>query len=62
MLKKLYSLLKKIVISAFALYGYNLIAAPTGLIIPINIITISILTLLGIPSLVFLIIILVVIF
>lgn len=62
MLKKLYNLLKRIVISAFALYGYNLIAAPTGLIVPINIITISILTILGLPSLIFLIIILVVIF
>lgn len=62
MLKKIYNLLKRIVISAFALYGYNLIAAPTGLIVPINVITVSILTILGIPSLLFLIIILVVIF
>lgn len=62
MLKRIFSLLKKVVISAFALYGYNLIAAPTGLIIPINLITVSILTFLGLPSLVFLIIILVVIF
>ena len=62
MLKKIYNILKKVVISAFALYGYNLIAAPIGLIIPINIITISILTILGLPSLLFLIIILVMIF
>lgn len=62
MLKKIYNLIKKIVISAFALYSYNLIAAPIGLIVPINIITISILTVLGLPSLIFLIIILVVIF
>ena len=62
MLKKIYNLIKKIVISAFALYGYNLIAAPIGLIVPINIITISTLTILGLPSLLCLIVILVVMF
>ncbi|MBE6149595.1 MAG: hypothetical protein E7170_02595 [Firmicutes bacterium] len=61
MLKKIFSLFKRIIISAFALYGYNLIAAPTGLIVPINLITISILTVLGLPSLMLLIIILVII-
>lgn len=62
MIKKLYSLLKKIVISAFILYGYNLIVTPLNLIIPINIITILLLTLFGIPALFALIIILIVIF
>ena len=62
MLKKIYNIIKRVVISAFALYGYNLIAAPIGLIIPINVITVSILTILGLPSLLFLIIIFVVIF
>jgi hypothetical protein len=62
MLKKIFNLFKKIIISAFALYGYNLIVSPTGLIVPINIITISILTILGLPSLLFLIIILVIVF
>jgi len=57
MLKKIYNIIKKIVISAFTLYGYNLIA-PSTLIVPINVITVSILTILGIPSLIFLIIIL----
>ena len=62
MFKKIYELIKKIVISAFILYGYNLIAAPINLIIPINIITISILTIFGIPSLLLLILILVIAF
>lgn len=62
MFKKIYELIKKIVISAFILYGYNLIAAPINLIIPINIITISVLTIFGIPSLLLLILILVIAF
>ena len=61
-LKKILSIVKKIVLSAFVLYGYNLIAAPINLIIPINIITISVLTIFGIPSLLLLILILVIAF
>jgi len=62
MLKKILKLFKKVVISAFILYGYNLIASPLSLMVPINIITVSTLTILGIPALFALIIILVVIF
>lgn len=62
MIKKIFNLVKKIIISSFTLYGYNLIVSPTNLIIPINLITISILTVLGLPSLLFLIIILVIAF
>lgn len=62
MLKKIFNLFKRIVISAFVLYGYNLIAAPTNLIIPINIYTIGILTLFGLPAIFYLIIVLVLIF
>ena len=51
MLKKIYKLLKKIVVSAFILYSYNLISVPLNLIVPINISTVSILTIFGIPSL-----------
>lgn len=43
-------LLKKIIISVFLLYGYNLIAVNFNLIIPINFYTISCVSLLGIPS------------
>ena len=60
MLKKILNIFKKIVISAFILYGYNLIASPLSLMVPINLITVSILTILGLPSLFALIIILVV--
>ncbi|CCY27709.1 MAG: pro-sigmaK processing inhibitor BofA family protein [Acholeplasma sp.] len=50
MLKKLFNLLKKIVVSAFALYGFNLLVSPLNLIIPINVITVGSLSLLGLPA------------
>lgn len=62
MLKKIFVLIKRIIVSAFLLYGYNLIVAPLNLMIPINIITLTLLTIFGIPALLSLIIILVLIF
>lgn len=62
MLKKLYNLIKKMIISAFILYGYNILAAPLNIIIPINLFTIGILTIMGIPALFSLIIIYILIF
>ena len=44
-------LLQKIVVACFLLYGYNLIAAPLNLIVPINFITDFFVSLLGIPAL-----------
>ncbi len=44
-------LIKKIIVSSFLLYGYNLISVSLGLIIPINIVTVLILVLFGYPSL-----------
>ena len=61
-LKKLFNLIKRIVISAFILYGYNLLVTPINLIIPINIITVTLLTIFGLPALFSLIIILIVVF
>lgn len=51
MIKKIFNVIKKIVLSSFLLYGYNLIAVSFGIIIPINLITVGILTVLGYPSL-----------
>ena len=51
MIKKIFEVIKKIIFSSFLLYGYNLIAVSFEIIIPINIITIAILTILGYPSL-----------
>ena len=44
-------IIKKIIVSSFLLYGYNLISVTLGLIIPINIITVLILVVFGYPSL-----------
>ena len=46
---KVFDILKKIVFSAFLLYGYNLIAVNFNLIVPINIITILLVSFLGAP-------------
>ena len=51
MLKDLFNLIKKIVFSVFLIYGFNLMANPLNLIIPINVITVGFVTLLGLPAL-----------
>lgn len=51
MLKKIFVVIKKIVFSSFLLYGYNLLAVPLNIIIPINFFNIGIISLLGIPAL-----------
>lgn len=51
-LKNIMLLIKKIVLSAFVLYGYNLIAVNFNMIIPINYITVGLMTFLGAPVLV----------
>ena len=60
--QRILKIMKRIIFSAFLLYGYNLIASSIGIIIPINIITISILVIFGYPSLFSLILIQVLIF
>ncbi|MGI6324869.1 MAG: pro-sigmaK processing inhibitor BofA family protein [Bacilli bacterium] len=50
MLKRIYKIVKSVVFSAFILYGYNIIAAPLDLIIPINWITVCLVAILGIPG------------
>ena len=53
----LISFLKKIIFSAFILYGYNLIAVNFNMTVPINAITLSFVAFLGTPGLVSLILI-----
>jgi len=48
---KLVETIKRIVFSAFLLYGYNLIAVNFNLLIPINVITVLFVTILGAPGL-----------
>jgi len=56
MLNKLTQILKKLVVGFLMLYGYDVIV-PAAAIIPINIITVLLLTIFGLPALIFLIII-----
>ena len=49
-MKIVIKIIKKIVFSAFLLYGYNLIAVNFNMIIPINFYTIAFVSFLGIPS------------
>lgn len=62
MLKKILDVMKKIIFSILLLYGYNVIATPINVMIPINFITIGAVTVLGFPALFALIIINVVVF
>jgi len=62
MLKILFKIIKRIVISSFLLYGYNVIVQPLGLIIPINVFTIGAISILGVPALLCLIFIMVLIY
>ena len=50
-MKKILGIIKKVLLSYVVLYGYNLIAVNFHLVLPINIFTISIITVLGLPSL-----------
>lgn len=50
-MKKLFSIIKRIIISGFVLYGYNLIAVHFNMILPINLITLLAVSFLGAPSL-----------
>jgi len=51
MFKKICNIIKKIIISSFLLYGYNMVASIFGIIIPINYITVGLMSLLGYPTL-----------
>ena len=62
MIKKIFELIKKIVFSVFLIYGFNLIAVSLNVIIPINVITVSLITILGLPALLSLILVYFVVF
>lgn len=50
MIKKLFFLIKKIVVAAILIYTYDCLALPINVIIPINIITVLLVSLFGIPA------------
>ncbi len=61
-MKKIWKGIRRIIISSFLLYGYNLLVQPLNLMIPINLITVSVVSLLGVPSLIAMILILIYIY
>ncbi len=50
-MKTVISIIKRIVLSVFILYGYNLIAVSFNQVIPMNIITVGAVGFLGFPAL-----------
>lgn len=50
-MKNIFKILKKILLAVFILYGYNVLLSPLGNIVPINYITVPIVTILGFPGL-----------
>lgn len=50
-MKKVFEILKKVVLSFVILYSYNLIAVNFNMIIPINLFTVLIVAILGAPAL-----------
>lgn len=62
MLKKLFEIIKKVIFSVLVLYGYNLISSPLNLMVPINIVTVSLISILGMPALFALILVLLLVF
>ena len=50
-MNKIIILAKRIIFSTFLIYGYNMIAVNFQLVVPINAITISLVTFLGAPGL-----------
>ena len=51
MLKKIFNIMKKIILAVLLIYTYNKLALPLNVVIPINIITVLFVYVCGIPSL-----------
>ena len=62
MLKRLFKIVRNIFISIILIYSLNIILQPLNINIPVNVINVSLLTILGFPVLISLIIILLVIY
>ncbi len=51
MFKKLLLIVKKVILATLFIYAYNVLAVPLEMIVPINLVTILIVSVLGIPGL-----------
>jgi len=54
MLKRIVVILKKIIFAFLFIYAFNELAVPINIIIPLNFITVGLVSLLGIPAMVML--------
>ena len=52
MMKKIKIIVRNVVLAAFILYGYNLIAVNFNMMVPVNFITLGSVTFLGAPALI----------
>ena len=52
MFKFLIKSLKKVIVSALFIYAYNVMAVPINIIIPINLVTVFLVSILGIPAMI----------
>lgn len=50
MLKNIFNIIKKIILSVLLIYAYNKIALPLNVVIPINFLTVLLVFICGIPS------------
>ena len=50
MIKKIFNVVKKIIMSVLFIYAYNKLTLPLDVVIPMNFITVCLVTLCGIPS------------
>ena len=50
MLKRIFLIIKKIILSVLLIYAYNKLALPLNVVIPINIVTFLMVFICGIPS------------
>lgn len=50
MFNKIFNIIKKLVVSVLFIYAYNKLALPLNIIIPINVVTVSLVALCGMPS------------
>lgn len=55
MFKRIFVVLKKIVLSILFIYTYNKLTLPLDIVIPINVFSVSFVSLFGIPSIIMLI-------
>ena len=54
-MKKIFSIIKRVVLAVICIYAYNKLTLPLNIVIPINVFTVSLVTLCGIPAIVMLI-------